>query len=160
MKYRAEIEWAINNMDTFGSPMVFAQLDCRVGNTILAQSGQLFLCDFDLCAYNYRGLDLASMFYTMVDTTVHGQVKDQVVIERFIASYVDKCSAIVGQHYRDDMNNSVDHIYEEMRKFFLVYILILLMFHTWEECTRYSAFGEEIDLVFIIVQWCENLFLK
>jgi len=65
----AEVEYVKDIAAQVNSPIVFAHNDLQEGNILLKQDKtrrQIALIDFEYCAYNYRGFDIANHFLERV----------------------------------------------------------------------------------------------
>nr|CAD7266024.1 unnamed protein product [Timema shepardi] len=82
--FTIEIDWLRKHLTTVDSPVCFCHNDLQEGNILLCEekkystkqtmsTAQLVVIDFEYCAYNYRGFDVANHFlewtydYTHVD---------------------------------------------------------------------------------------------
>ncbi|CAG2056077.1 unnamed protein product, partial [Timema podura] len=82
--FTIEIDWLRKHLTTVDSPVFFCHNDLQEGNILLCEekknstqqimsTAQLVVIDFEYCAYNYRGFDVANHFlewtydYTHVD---------------------------------------------------------------------------------------------
>jgi len=100
----AEVEYVKQLAKQVDSPVVFAHNDLQEGNILLKQDKarrQVALIDFEYCAYNYRGFDIANHFlervygykneaapYYTVHTDAYPSRDEQLVfIRAYLAAY-------------------------------------------------------------------------
>ncbi|CAH0754177.1 unnamed protein product [Bemisia tabaci] len=67
--FRIEAEWLKSHLQKLQSPVVFCHNDFQEGNILMREENNnnesepsLVIIDFEYCAYNYRGFDLANHF--------------------------------------------------------------------------------------------------
>ena len=63
LNWDKEINWIGEYMRSIGSPILLCHNDLNESNFLLLKDGQLKLIDFEFCNYNYRGFELAQLFY-------------------------------------------------------------------------------------------------
>ena len=65
VNWEEEISWLKTHLRSVGSPILFCHNDLNEGNFLLLDGGskEIKLIDFEFCNYNYRGFELAQLFY-------------------------------------------------------------------------------------------------
>ena len=115
----SELEWLLELIPTFESPIVFAHMDFRFRNQMISDN-EVVLGDFELSTYYCRGLDFA-LFFENTDP-------NKEVIKKFITEYVREGNRIFGETYSENPINSVDHILSETKQFSMLCSLGLANF--------------------------------
>ena len=113
----SEVNWILESIPTFESPIVFSHNDFRFRNQMITEDKEVVLGDFEMSSYYCRGFDLAALFYK-TDT-------NEEVIKEFITQYLKEGNRIFGKTYSDNATNSVDHILQELKQFTMVYSLFM-----------------------------------
>ncbi|KAI6662008.1 Choline/ethanolamine kinase isoform X2 [Oopsacas minuta] len=63
VNWKEEIQWMGEYLRSIGSPLLLCHNDINESNLLLLTDGQLKLIDFEFVSYNYRGFELAQLFY-------------------------------------------------------------------------------------------------
>ena len=63
LNWKLEIQWIQGYLRSVGSPLLLCHNDFNESNFLLLTDGQLKLIDFEFCSYNYRGFELAQLYY-------------------------------------------------------------------------------------------------
>ena len=63
LNWTEEIVWMGEYLRSVGSPLLMCHNDLNESNFLLLEDGQLKLIDFEFSNYNYRGFELAQLFY-------------------------------------------------------------------------------------------------
>ena len=71
LNWKLEIQWIEGYLRSVGSPILPCHNDLNETNFLLLTDGQLKLIDFEFCSYNYRGYELAQLFYECSITMTH-----------------------------------------------------------------------------------------
>ncbi|RWS26533.1 choline/ethanolamine kinase-like protein [Leptotrombidium deliense] len=156
--FENEIEWLERFLKNAKSPAVFCHNDLQEGNILLTECAtdaskpdenrlkdlnkRIVLIDFEYCAYNYRGFDIANHFcewaldYSNPDFPHFYANFDNFPSEeqqrQFIRSYIRY------MHFKDDSNgvNSEEHILKEANYFTLATHLLWTL---WSINNAYSS---------------------
>ena len=71
LDWKLEIQWIEGYLRSVGSPLLPCHNDLNETNFLLLTDGQLKLIDFEFCSYNYRGFELAQLYYECSITMTH-----------------------------------------------------------------------------------------
>ena len=132
---KAEIDWTKDLIERLNSPVVFCHNDYRSSNLLFTEpNNQLVVCDFDLSGYDYRGIEFSMMMREWKNKHFFLNMKNieglplGSQIKPFIEIYVDECERIHGKSFRENANNSVEHILKEAKIFLmLTYLFFSIM---------------------------------
>ena len=71
LNWSEEISWIEEYIQSVDSPILVCHNDLNESNFLLLKDGRLKLIDFEFCNYNYRGFELAQLFYECSITMVY-----------------------------------------------------------------------------------------
>ncbi|KAF6204214.1 hypothetical protein GE061_002554 [Apolygus lucorum] len=126
---QGELDWLKSHLSKVPSPVVFCHNDLQQGNILRhnASRDQIVIIDFEYCAYNYRGFDLANHFmewtydYTKPEFPYFGIHKDRYSspqqMKKFIEVYLQALIAN-GNVVKPELNN-VKSIMKEIKHYTL-----------------------------------------
>ena len=114
----SEVNWVLQVIPTFNSPIVFSHNDFRFANTMVCDDNEVVVVDFEMASYYCRGYDFASLFEN-TDPNNRG-------IKEFVEHYIKEGHKMFGKSYSENPNNSVHQILKELKQFSMIYSLILV----------------------------------
>lgn len=131
-----EMIWFKSYLETIESPIVLSHNDIYTGNMLIRKdTDELVFLDFEYSCLCWRGFDIGMYFVERsFDHTHNGylatfnlnEYPNEQQRRHFVTEYVEEAASIIGESYKLDPINSVDHILMEASKYQLGELLRII----------------------------------
>jgi thiamine kinase-like enzyme len=151
--FGAELLWIKKAILASNSPIVFSHCDFNRENILIRENSnnnnpEIFLIDFDLSSFNYRGIDIGRYFSSWGHEDPmfgFGEYPTDEQMSVFVCAYINENIKLLGNSYSELEINSKENIIKEAKLFTLMCYLIDVLF-----CLYMSATDESKLIEFLV----------
>ncbi len=150
LDFGAELLWIKKAILASNSPIVFTHGDFNRENILIRENSnnnnpEIFLIDFDLSSFNYRGIDIGRYFSSWGHEDPlfgFGEYPTDEQMSVFVCAYINENIKLFGNSYSKLEINSKENIIKEAKLFTLMCYLIDVLFCVYTSATDESKLIE------------------
>jgi thiamine kinase-like enzyme len=159
--FESEVNLLMNLISKCNSPIVFSHNDFGFNNILVKTQTEnnnleksIVLSDFEFSSYGFRGRDFGLLFEDWLNYSNKTYDKSfEILIEPILKSYLSESIQIMGQNYKNNEINSLQHLIYESKVFLLLAKLFLVLFWLNADQTIFTQLSQiEIMVIQFILK--------